>query len=183
MPNLYMQRVVLTGGPGVGKTALLHALNTRGHAIVRETARSIIHERRARGLSPRPTPLEFARAVLRGDIEQYNRQPARSIYVFFDRSILDALCMIEQVAPLRKEELDKFLSRYPFHRRVFVLPPWEDIYEMDEERDQTFAESVRVHHTIDAWYRRCGYEVVEVPKVRVAERCECVLETLGSART
>jgi predicted ATPase len=53
---------------------------------------------------------------------------------------------------------------------VFLFPPWEAIYVNDSERDQTFVEAVRVCWKASEWYQRCGYGVVEVPKVGVAER-------------
>ena len=174
-----MKRIVLTGGPGAGKTSLLLALHARGNVVMHETARAIIQERRASGRSPRPQPLAFAEEILRRDIEQFERQSTTSGYVFYDRSILDALCMRDEVAPFQPRELQELVSRYPYHRKVFVLPPWEVIYAQDAERDQTFADAVRVHAMLDAWYRRCGYDLIEVPKVSVAERCEYVLEALA----
>ena len=176
-----MKRIVLTGGPGAGKTSLLLALRARGHAVVHESARAIIQERRERGLSPRPEPLEFAREILRRDIEHLGDVRSASTYTFYDRGILDALCMIDQVTPFPPRELRELISRYRYHRQVFVLPPWDDIYTTDDERDQTFADAVRVHAMLDAWYRRCGYEVVEVPRMSVAQRCEFVLNTLAAS--
>jgi predicted ATPase len=29
-----------------------------------------------------------------------------------------------------------------------------------------------------AWYRRCGYEVIEVPKASVTDRCDFILQAL-----
>jgi hypothetical protein len=55
-----MSRIVITGGPGAGKTTLLLALQARGYTIVGESPRTIIQDRRRRGLSPRPNAYEFA---------------------------------------------------------------------------------------------------------------------------
>jgi predicted ATPase len=60
-----MSRIVVTGGPGAGKTTLLLALQARGYTIVGDSARTIIQDRRRRGLSPRPSAYEFTREVLR----------------------------------------------------------------------------------------------------------------------
>jgi len=175
-----MRRVVFTGGPGAGKTALLCALRARGHVVVDETARAIIRSRLGCALSPRPPPLEFAQLVLQRDIEQYDQPLSTSEDVaFFDRGILDALCMLDHVTPLRDEELHAWVSRYPYHRQVFFLPPWEAIYTNDAERDQTFEEAVSAHHTLTEWYRRCRYEVVEVPRASIEERCAYVLRMLS----
>ena len=40
-----MSRIVITGGPGAGKTALLLALQARGHTIVGDSPRAIIQDR------------------------------------------------------------------------------------------------------------------------------------------
>jgi predicted ATPase len=48
------RRVVFTGGPGAGKTALLTELERRGYRVVPEVARAIISERKQKGLPPRP---------------------------------------------------------------------------------------------------------------------------------
>jgi predicted ATPase len=169
-------RVVISGGPGAGKTTLLHELHSRGYAVVEETARAVIKARLALGLPARPSPLEFAEEVLRRDIEQYHQ--ANPIPTFFDRSILDALSMLVHAAPARREEVNALASRYPYHRLAFFLPPWKAIYVNDAERDQSFAEAVRVHESLVAWYRQCGYQIVQVPELTVTERCNFVLEAL-----
>jgi predicted ATPase len=172
-----MRRIVLTGGPGVGKTTLLAALRVSGYGAVDESARAIIQERVATGLSPRPPALEFAREILRRDIEKYQQQPELDL-VFFDRSIVEALGMVQEAGGLEASELRVLLSRYPYNQRVFVLPPWEAIYTTDSERDHTFAHAVRVHEAVTTWYRQCGYETIEVPTGTVVERCVYVLRAL-----
>jgi predicted ATPase len=174
-----MRRIVVTGGPGAGKTTLLAALRTSGYKAVDESARAIIQERLASGLSPRPPALEFARQILHRDIAKYQQPPELDL-VFFDRSIVEALCMVDQAARLQAHELSDLLSQYPYDRRVFVLPPWEAIYTTDGERDQTFSEALRVHDTDTRWYRRCKYEIIEVPTGTVAERCTYVLRALAN---
>jgi predicted ATPase len=174
------QRIVFTGGPGAGKTSVLQALRLRGHAVVDESARVVIQERLSRGLSPRPPPLEFAEEVLRRDIDKYRQSEGERGLVFFDRSILDALGMLDQAAPLRDDELQAQVASHPYHRQVFFFPPWEAIYATDSERDQSLAEAVDVFERLMRWYRRCGHEIVEVPRTPVAERCAYVLDVLGS---
>jgi predicted ATPase len=101
---------------------------------------------------------------------------------FFDRSIPDALCMLDQVAPLQQNTSRALVSRYPYRRLVF-FPPWEDIYRNEAERDQTFAQAEAVFDTLITWYWRCGYEVVEVSPASISERCTFVLQMAGVGRT
>ena len=151
-----------------------------GYAVVPEVARSIIADRKSKGLSPRPSPVEFARAILEKDIERYDS--VSDELVFFDRSILDALGMLRGCDALSDGECEEALARFPYSSPVFVFPPWADIYRTDSERDQSFAESVRIHSSINDWYRRCGYDVFKVPVGTIDERCERVLQKLGEQK-
>jgi len=174
-------RIVFAGAPGGGKTAVLQALALRGFPVAADSARSIIRARRARSLAPRPAPLEFAEATLRQDIEQYDEHACRSGLVFFERGVVDAMGMLHELGALPKDRMQALLAAHPYHPRVFMFPAWKAIYANDAERDQTFADAERVHRSSAHWYRRCGYDVVEVPKVDIEQRCAHVLQALGAA--
>jgi predicted ATPase len=171
-------RVILTGAPGAGKTTLLAELAAMGYPTVEESARAIIAERLAAGASPRPDLPAFAREVLRRDIEKYLDQRQTATWIFFDRGVIDALGLLQEVSPLPEHELDAMLSTYTFHRSVFILPPWEAIYANDAERDQSFAEAVSVHAKVVRWYRSCGYTLHEVPRLPVPQRAKHILRIL-----
>src|SRR5688572_18221659 len=103
--------VILTGGPGAGKTTLLAELAARGYATVDESARAVIAERLARGASPRPDPVAFAREILRRDIEKY-LEPRAPGWVFFDRSLIEALGMLHEASRPTTFELASMLAFY-----------------------------------------------------------------------
>ena len=152
-----MPRVLITGGPGVGKTTLLAELRARGHATVAESARAIISECQALGQSPRPDPVAFAQEILRRDTEKYHAHSGESGWVFFDRGLVEALGMLHEVAPLSTVQLDDILRACPFHSSVFILPPWKGIYTTDAERDHSSPWVEHVHGQLVQWYRSCGY--------------------------
>jgi len=175
------RRVIFTGGPGAGKTTLLTALAGQGYACVHDCARAIIQDRLRRGLSARPDPAEFAKAILRMDIERYREAPTDADLVFFDRAIPDALCMLNNLGLLSMAEAEQYLLDFPYFRQVFVAPPWEEIYTTDNERDQQFTDAVRVHSWASDWYGALGFELIELPRLPVEQRCEFVLERLRGA--
>src|SRR5256885_15212849 len=125
-----MQPLVFTGAPGTGKTTLLHALAAQGYRIVHESARELIRGRVEKGLAPRPAPADFARQLLQKDAEKYETAASESGLVFFDRGVVDALGMVNDVAPLPQHEIETVVSRYPYGT-VFLLPLWEAIYSSD----------------------------------------------------
>lgn len=178
------RRVIFSGAPGAGKSTLLRALAARGYHVVEESARAIIRDRVGRGLSPRPAPRQFAADVMRRDIKNYHKELANPDWVFFDRAIPDGMCMLNRIAPLGRRKVEAIAKRFAYHRQVFMFPPWAAIYCNDTERDQTFSDATQVFTMLSAWYRKCGYAVVNMPLEKVDDRCDFVLKTLspGSAR-
>jgi predicted ATPase len=174
-----MLRIVLTGSPGGGKTAVLADLGFRGHCTVPDSARSVIAERLRNGQSPRPPALEFATEILRRDVEAYVGHGSPTGIIFYDRGVVDALGMLDQATTVPSGRMEEYLMRYAYCRKVFVFPPWREIYRRDAERDQSFAEAEAFHPRIMGWYRTCGYEPVEVPRGSVEQRSAYVLRMLG----
>lgn len=174
-----MPLVVLTGGPGVGKTTLLHALAARGYTVVAESAREVIRDRKSRGLPPRPDPAAFARAILRRDLEKYAVVAGRPHWVFLDRSPLESQAMLREASHGTASDDPDLAATVRLHPQVFVLPPWPAIYVQDDERDHSFAHCERVHHGLVGLYRGLGFDLVDVPCVPAAARAEHVLRCLS----
>ena len=176
-----MRRIILTGPPGAGKTTLLVELERNGFATVSDSAREVIAERLALGTSPRPDPKTFAFELLNRDATKYAEATRSAELLFFDRSVLESLAMVQDVAPMPEEELRKRVSTYRFHSTVFILPPWEGIYRTDAERDSSFAHAERVYSRLLQWYRWCGYSINEVPRREVTQRAKHVLQSLAAS--
>jgi len=173
-------RFVITGGPGAGKTTILDALSQRAYVYVGESARDIIRGRLARGLSPRPPLAEFGFDILQRDIDRYRNTPVTDQPVFFDRGIVDALGILDEQRAITPAEAEEYVRSFPYNETVLLVPPWEEIYRTDAERDQTFAESVQVFEKLRALYSRWGYRTIEVPRETIDQRVNFILQTVGS---
>lgn len=172
-------RFVVTGGPGSGKTTVLYALAERGYRVVPESARRIIKERLAAGLLPRPVPVAFGQEILSSDIEKYQKTADFDHAIFFDRGLPDALYMLNIVDALPRNEIQRYIQKFPYNRVVFLLPPWEEIYGTDSERDQSFEESIEVFEGMKGWYSQWGYETLEVPRSNIGEHVAFILQNMG----
>jgi predicted ATPase len=180
MTNL---RFVITGGPGAGKTTTLNALAERGYIYAPDSARAIIRERLASGLSPRPPLEQFGADILQMDIARYHEIPITDHPVFFDGGIVGALCFLDQLNALSPKKAEDYVRSFPYNKVVFLMPPWEEIYRTDSERDQTFSESVQVFEGLRKWYARWGYETIEAPRTTVDQRVNFILQTVEYALT
>lgn len=174
---------VITGGPGVGKTTLLHELARRGYACVPEAARTIIQEQMSvngEGVPWRNNTL-YRDLMLSRSIRDYmvNRDNLES-HIFFDRGIPDTLAHCRLSALEETPELSAAVRDYRYNQIVFLLPPWQDIYVNDTERRQTFEESVQVYTVLRQVYREAGYNVLELPCTSVQARTNSLLERLVS---
>ncbi len=171
-----MYRGVLVGGPGTGETTVLDHLSLEGYAVGVDAARSIIRERKATGLDPRPDPRMFGEQILEREISSY-RSVTRSL-VFFERGVVDAVGLLYGAGALDDAEAARLINQYRYSQ-VFLFPPWEETYSTDEERDHTYEHSVRVFEASHNWYHRYGYDLVEVPLAPANVRAEFVLTHAG----
>lgn len=170
---------VITGGPGVGKTTLLSALKNKGFLVVPEDARRIIKEQmQINGESlPWKNKTLYAELMFEASLNTYQKivNETYAKTVFFDRGILDTICYRNMENMPVSEELNKLVNSQPYNRKVFILPPWEDIYQTDNERKQTWKEAVYTFDKMKQTYLEYGYDAIEVPKKSIEHRCEFVI--------
>ena len=174
-PNFFL----FTGGPGVGKTTLIGHLAAMGERVVEETHRAVIAEQAAAG--SRAVPWDDYAACcelcVRRDIAKFDAVAHESDRVFFDRGILDGFDP-RWDAPA---ELVAAAETRRYNRRVFVFPPWREIYETDAERRQDWAEAETTFDRVLAVVDRFAYTPLVVPKGPVEDRAAFVLQAAGVA--
>lgn len=176
-PNFY----ILTGGPGSGKTTLLKALQQDGYAVVPEVAREIIQNQLKTGGNALPwkdTSL-YTQLMLEGSVKSYTNHLENNEILFFDRGIPDTLCYSALIGNGISEAMHAYATMYRYNPKVFILPPWLEIYETDNERKQNWEEAEMTYHHLKATYEKYHYEVIDVPKTSVENRKRFVLEVLN----
>ncbi|KYZ87234.1 hypothetical protein A3Q32_13650 [Alcanivorax sp. KX64203] len=175
--------IVLSGGPGAGKTSLLRALAGLGYLTVTESGRAVIRQQRALAGDALPwrNRQAFAAAMLDRDRRQYRRYSRRGGPVFFDRGVVDVLGYARLERLRESATLRWAARRYRYAPEVLMLPPWPDIYRHDQERKQTLAEAERTFQVLWDTYLDQGYRPLLVPRGTIRERRDWVLSHLGLA--
>lgn len=174
--------VVLTGGPGAGKTTLIAALKQRGYAAAPEAGRAIIQNYQAidgPALPWRDKGL-FAELMLSWELRSYGTAAAQEGVVFFDRGVPDVLGYLELVGLPVPDHARRAAKLFRYNPAVFILPPWPEIFARDAERKQTVEEAELTYNALAKAYAEAGYELVEVPRGTVAQRTDFILAHLGN---
>ena len=96
--------------------------------------------------------------------------------MFYDRGLIDALAGLERDGgPMAAEALG---SDRPYCSRVFLAPPWSEIYAQDSMRRHDFDAAVVEYEHLALLLPALGYEPVELPLVSVEKRADFVLANL-----
>lgn len=173
---------VLTGGPGAGKTTLIEALKARGYATTEEAGRSVIRDEMQQGDDGLPwiDRERFAERMFEWELRSYRQAERRSGPVFFDRGLPDTIGYLHLEGLEVPAWMEEEALRLRYHRRVFIAPPWREIYSGDEERRQSWEVAVRTFEVMRETYAHLGYELVELPRASVAERAEFVIRAISA---
>ena len=171
--------VVISGCSSGGKSTLLTELGRRGHTVVEEPGRRIVqHELQSGGTAlPWLDAEAFIRRAMAMALADRAAVAAHAGLVFFDRGLIDAAAGVERLtgepalAPLR--------DAHRYHHRLFLTPPWPEIYVTDPERRHGLAEAAAEYANLLQVYPALGYELVILPKISVTERADFVEKVLA----
>ncbi len=184
---MMQQKIVITGGPGTGKTSIIKELERRNYFCYHEVIRELTLEAKEQGnltdLSTNPIAkvddsMSFNLKILNGRINQFkDALKKKDNLIFFDRGIADVLAYMD----FFKQPYDAiFTEPCKTHRytKIIILPPWKAIYTSDEERFESYEEAVEIHYALENSYKKFGYDIVEIPFGNVKERTDFLLDSL-----
>lgn len=170
--------IVLIGGPSSGKTTLINALIQKGYVCYPEISREIIQKAQEEGIEQLflEKPLLFSELLLEGRINQYEaaKKEAASI-VFIDRGLPDVIAYMNFVGDTYPDFFHHACVTNKYSK-VFVLPPWEEIYISDKERYESYEQAVLIHNHLEETYASYGYELIHVPKDSVTNRVQFLMK-------
>ncbi|MDH2384702.1 AAA family ATPase [Bradyrhizobium sp. CER78] len=172
--------VLISGCSGGGKSTLLAELRARGYPVVEEPGRRIIADEIASGGNALPwvDAAAFIRRAVDVALRDMEMAESHSGWVFFDRGLIDAASALETLTS--EPALRPICSAHRYHRRVFMTPPWPEIYVTDSERRHGFEAATAEYHRLMQTFPMLGYDVINLPKSSPATRADFVLATLGS---
>ncbi|MCG0017653.1 AAA family ATPase [Winogradskyella immobilis] len=182
------KKIVITGGPATGKTAIIDNLNAKGYVCFEEVIRKLTSEAQDSGdiTEAHSNPI-----ALVSDSEKFNTtlinlrvddfkasENLKTDISFFDRGMPDVLAYMsyfnQPIGKTYKEICKTYIYDY-----VFILPPWKAIFTDDKERFETFEQATDIYHKLKETYKQFGYQIIEVPQESIEERTLFILAQLN----
>ncbi len=172
-----VKRLVITGGPGTGKTSIINELIKRDYRCLEEISRQVTQEAQKNGIPQLflSDPVEFSNRLLAGRISQFREADNSEGLVFLDRGIPDVLAYMKYAGQSYPEHYRE-ACRNHIYDHVFVLAPWQEIYESDNERYESFDQAIKIHDHLLSTYSGFNYELHDVPFGSVEERSDFILK-------
>ena len=147
------KRIVVTGGPGTGKTVLISSLENNGYHCFHEVIRTMTLD-------------------ALGDVSLEDQLVNPIDFVKDAKSFNDELINARRYADLCSK------NRYD---EVLILPPWKEIYVQDNERMENFEQACGIHAQLENTYIQLGYKPVEVPFGTIENRLQFVIDHINGA--
>ena len=174
------QKIVITGGPGTGKSSIIRQLEKHGHECLHEISRQVTLEAQKQGIAQLflEKPVLFSEKLLEGrKIQHREADMIPTSTIFIDRGIPDVLAYMDYFKTEYSAYFTDACTEYTYDK-IFFLPPWEEIYQSDNERYESFKEASLISKYLFETYKTYGYNPIEVPKTSITERTQFILNQI-----
>jgi len=173
--------IVIIGGPGTGKSTIIDGLVSKGFCCYPEISRQVTLEAKQQGIEQLflENPLLFSELLLEGRKKQFKSAVAETHkVVFIDRGIPDVLAYMHYIGDSYPTHFD-LACRENLYTKIFILPPWEEIYISDDERYENFEQAKLINNHLTETYQNYGYNLIEVPKDTMDNRILFILDEIS----
>lgn len=173
------KKIVITGGPGTGKSSVIQNFETMGYNCLHEVSREITSQAQKEGIEQLflEKPILFSEKLLEARIKQYTKAESKHSHVFLDRGIPDVVAYMDYLGTSYQKFFSRACREYKYDL-IFLLPPWKKIYQTDSERYESFEQAMEIHEYLKKTYINFGYDPIEVPRESIEFRTEFILNTL-----
>ena len=174
------EKIVITGGPGTGKSSIIYELKKRGFYCFEEISRAITLNAREEGIEQLflTNPLLFSQLLLKGRQEQYYKaEKLKEKFVFLYRFIHDVISYMDYVQDDYPQEFIDSCNNHVYSH-VFILAPWQDIFSSDSERYENFDQSIEIHKHLLNTYKTYNYNLLDVPFGSIESRADFILNVI-----
>ena len=172
------KKILITGGPGSGKTSIIDELEKKNFNCEHEIVRLLTIEGKKKGNDQAflSDPLKFTKKLLDLRINQFNIIQENEI-TFYDRGVHDTLAYLKFIKVNIGDDLINKCTKIKYNK-VFVLPPWKKIYQQDDCRYESFEESIKIFNEIIKIYEYFEMNTIILKQGTIDYRVDKILSHL-----
>jgi predicted ATPase len=146
-----------------------------------EAGRAIIQDQVSIGGNALPWSdrIAFSELMLSWEMRSYRAALAMSGPLVFDRGVPDVAGYLRLIGSPVPRHVDMAARKFRYHPRIFIAPPWQEIFRQDVERKQSFDEAEATYRALVEVYTAFEYDLVHLPLASVSDRLQFVIEMIG----
>ena len=169
------KKILITGGPGSGKTSLINELERKSFNCENEIIRRLTIEGKKKGTDQAflKDPLKFTKKLIELRTKQFNKEQT-SLITFYDRGVHETLAYLNYIGLKYSNELNRKCRTIKYDM-VFILPPWKKIYIQDNCRYETFDQAKKIHKEIVKIYEYFNMRIIFLKKDSIENRVKEIL--------
>ncbi len=174
-----LKKVIITGGPGTGKTSIIEELKKRGYFCYDEIWNKKYENPSKKSKSDNIVFFsEYLFTERLKQLESNQNFQTKNNLIFFDRSIIDTISYLITYKKNIEEKWIKTLNEKRYYKNVFLCPSWKNIFKNTEKRKETFDESILIEKYLKSTYNKFGYKINEIPKYDIKKRVDFILKAI-----
>lgn len=175
---LTQKKILITGGPGSGKTTIINELKKRKFECREEIVRGLTIKGKIKGINQvfLEDPLEFSESLMKLRLKQFFTK-SNNRFIFFDRGVHEIVAYLNFLDFKKTHNFFDICKniKYDF---IFILKPWEEIYKQDNCRYESFDESVKIYQEILKVYNILNMKSIIIGRNTVEKRTDKILSHL-----
>lgn len=168
--------IILSGCASGGKSSLLIELKKRGYQTMSDTGQRVYDLQLASndGGSSHVDLVDFSERAAKLCIADFDKISKAQMPFFFDQSIIDIRFKLIARGFQPPNIVEETFRNQIFHKTVFFVPPWDQIFDSQNPRHGDFSVAVRDYSDLCSEYNHLGYDIIVLDKVSVTSRADFI---------
>ncbi len=174
-----LKKVIISGGPGTGKSSIINELKNRGYLCFDEVWKK--EYKNPKKTSNSDEINTFSQYIFLERLKHLEIKPNKKTkenLVFYDRSIIDTISYLKAYKKNIKTSWKNLANKKRYHETIFFCPTWKEIYKQTDGRKESFQESILIEKYLTSTYKEFLYKINTIPKLDIKNRVDYILENI-----